>query len=61
MNETDKILSCPFCHGKGEVIRDIDIDMTDLFPNGKAVKCTAGCWIAGVLIDFDAWQNRRIK
>jgi len=61
MQKTDKILRCPFCKGKGEIVKDFDIDMADLFPSGNAVKCVSGCWIDGVLIDYDAWQNRRIK
>lgn len=54
-NFMNELLPCPFCGAEGKPAEAWD---EDLFPSGKAVMCSGGCWIDGVLVDQDAWQKR---
>ena len=58
ISNLNNLLCCPFCKAPGKVITEFEDDIfNDLFPSNKAVRCTGGCWIDGVLIDYEAWQN----
>ena len=55
--KVEKLLPCPFCGGKAELITIDDSMLMDLFPSGKCVKCTNNdCWVDGCVIDYKAWQ-----
>lgn len=54
-NLMEELIKCPFCGADGKLETAWD---GELFPSGKAVTCSGGCWVDGVLVDFDAWQKR---
>ena len=49
-------LECPFCGSRAVPYDQSDLDA---FPSGRAVTCGGTCWIAGVGVDYEAWQSRR--
>ena len=48
---------CPFCKSPGIEDRAAALEFSDLFPSGRAVRCSGKCWIYGVAIDYEKWMN----